>query len=458
MIPFMKWPDHRRDEPFSPFLRGKGERAIKITFHSSSFIGATAEETEAIDLLREFSFLSEVEAIDTQTGQLPYLEIGEYDGKAALIPITVTDKDQQSRDDLEFYDDLLSISARISNQCDLGSPETLTALGEILLVKAAERLRSDILVSLSPRLLGHRTKSALQRANVRSPLEAAKIVGLFLRSRGNYTWQVTPTVRRHFDSGGFYNVLARHKLPNMWHYSSVCESMRAVRPDDTSQLCRSLLMRCAWALEARDAVGKRFYGLHNNTTRDVMMYHFNYLTLLLVGAFDAQARIAYRAYGITKPKERNASFRNLDFLNVLKSNGATSLYSLTSNQNFLDLTTLLHKLRNTIHGSVFPMMFSDQESFVIVMTEYQKELWEAAKRLGPPERWGLVQDSYLRFEPYTYAATLVEECFSLIDKIAIETDVMRLFPAGHPIPALQNHAPNDGVFDEPIRRRLAILG
>ncbi|HJQ26885.1 MAG TPA: hypothetical protein VKA60_23425 [Blastocatellia bacterium] len=430
-------------------------------FHSSSFIGAPVEEAEAIDLLHEFSLLPEIEAIDTQPGPLPYIEIPEYDlsyGKTASVSVTLKGKDFPMKYELEVYDTLWSIAAEISNQYDLGNPETVSAFREVLLEQAHGRLRSDILVSLSPRLLAHRAMSALQRANIRSPLETAKIVGLFLRARDNYTLRVSRRGKIHTNSGGFFDALARYKMPNLWRFSSACSHSRRFRSDDTPQLGRSIFMRCAWALEARDAVGRLFYGLHNNTNRDAMMYHFNYLTLLLLGAFDAQARIAKRAYKVIKPDERHASFSNDSFLNALLSKGAISLHSIVSSQWFKDLMIMLKKLRNTIHGSVFPMVFSDQESFVIVMRDYQKEMWDAGQRIGPPERWGLIKDAFMQFEPYTYACTLVEECLGQIDMIAAEIDIDGLFPAGYAVPPFDDDSDKDGPFNASTRRRLVLLG
>jgi hypothetical protein len=194
-----------------------------------------------------------------------------------------------------------------------------------------------------------------------------------------------------------------------------------------------------------------------------MMYHFNYLTLLLVGAFDAQARVAWRAYGISRPKEQRAGFHRTDQKNALNNGGATSLYGLISAQHFDDLMTILHELRNTIHGAGLPTSArgragGDQDSLVTVLPQYQNKLWEAAQRLGAPERWGMILDRSLQFEPYAYAVTLVEECLSQIDEIAAATNITGLFPAGYSIPLLTDKAPNDGIFDEFIMKRLAILG
>jgi len=86
-----------------------------------------------------------------------------------------------------------------------------------------------------------------------------------------------------FSRGRFYWVLARNKLPNMRRYFSGCVYAGAVRKDDTLYLGQSVLMRCARALEARDAIGFNFYIPQNNDVRDAIMYHFDYLMLLLSG-------------------------------------------------------------------------------------------------------------------------------------------------------------------------------
>jgi hypothetical protein len=288
-------------------------------------------------------------------------------------------------------------------------------------------------------------------------------VGLFLRSRNNYTWRANQRERHSFDRGLFYWVLVRHRLPSMWRYFSACVYAEAIRRDDTLYLGQSILERCFRSLEARDAIGIQFYIPQNNNTRDTIMYHFDYLTLLLAGAFDAQARIARRAYRIEQPNERMTGFRRQEFLNALRNHGANALYNIVSGQYYQDLMTLLHELRNTIHGAGLPTLSyqdraSPEQSFVTILSEHRDALWRAAERCGLPEKWGLIRMHEALFEPYTYAVTLVDECFRQIDAITAATDVTRLFPDEHAIPPLQDGPPDDNVFGEHIRKRLAILG
>lgn len=462
MIPSINWPISRLDEARSPFLRSQAERPIRITNDTASFSGASQEELEAIDLLRELSNLPEVEVLETLPGHAQYYEVGLCQQDSISIPITLRTTDHRLSREIEHLDGLRSIAAHIAEQCWLESPQTNAALKKVLLVQAHQVLRQDIFVSLCPQLLKYRSRF-FGNANIRTPLEGVKILGLFLRSRDNNVWQATPRVRKSIDNGGFYWILARHKLSNMWRYFSACVFAEKVRKDDILYLGQSVLMRSAWTLEARDAIGTYYYVSQNNNIRDAMMYHFNYLTLLLVGAFDALARVAWRAYGISNPKEGRAGFHREDQKMALKNVGAANLHNLISTQHFADLMTLLHELRNTIHGAGLPTSArgrsdGNQDSLVTVLSQYQKKLLEAAQRLGPAERWGMILDRNLHFEPYTYAVTLVEECLSQMNGIAAATDTRGLFPAGYSIPALTDKPASDDVFDEFMMKRLAILG
>lgn len=418
------------------------------------------------NLLRRYANypnLSEIEALDTEAGTLPHLKIGSFENGDTHIPITVTSQNRTLHSGIPFPNQWLQIAAQLAGQADPLHPETQATLTDLVIARAHCELKYDILITLSPQLLSHRATGVVRDANPRTPSEAAQIVGLFLRTRDNYTWQAHQKASLAFDRGLFYLVLVRHRLPHLWRYFSACVHAEAARRDDILYLGQSILVRCVRSLEARDAIGAWFYVPQGNNVRDVIMYHFDYLTLLLAGAFDAQARVARRAYRINQPNERNTSFRRTEFLDALRDKGANDLCNLISGQYYKDLMTLLYELRNTIHGAGLPTLAyqavaEPEESFVTVLPEYSDQLWQAAERCGSPENWGLIRLHEVQFEPYTYAISLVNECLSQIDAIAAATEVTGLFPDGYAIPPLQDGPPDDNVFTERIRKRLAVLG
>lgn len=464
MIPRVRWADDSFAESASPFSgrKGKAERPIRVTFHGSSFSRATQEELQVINLLYELSHLSEIEAISMDPDSLPYMEIGAYENDAASIPVTMVDGDQRTLSAIQKPDYWLEIASKLAKQNNKHRVDVQAIFQDILIGRASDRLRQDLLITLSPILLENRDKPYVRSANPRTPSEAAKIVGLLLRSQENYVYQAGPGFRASLGRSQFYWSLTRHKLPNMWRYFSACVHAEAVREDDILYLGQSILVRCTRALEARDAIGVQFYSPQSNVTRDGMMYHFDYLTLLLLGAFDAQARVARRAYEVDTP-ERHSGFQYPDFRKLLKRSGATELCELVSGQYFTHLMILLRAFRNTIHGAALPTIgyhqtSQSQASFVKVLPQYRDKVWRAAKQCGSVEKWGLVKDHELLFEPYTFSVTLVDECLKHVDAIAELTDVSGLFPAEYALPTLQENAPDDGVFAETARKRLAILG
>ena len=464
MIDRVRWAQSALDEAPSPFAKGERERPIRITFHDSTLVGLPVEEEEPLEALRQLSGLPEVEALETGPGSHPRLTIGAFDGDSQDVPLSV--EHEGGRTIAARLPGLLQwrrLAAMLVNQTDPQHPDVKEMLEDLVTARAHVELNRDVLVTLSPWLLTHRSRAPVREANPRAPSEAAKIAGLLLRTRGNYTHTVDRQLKKSFDRGLFYLVLARHRLPSMWRYFGACVHAGKIRGDDTLYLGQSVLTRCVRALQARDAIGAQFYLPQDNNSRDAMMYHFDYLTLVLAGAIDAQARVAHRAYGITKPKESWASFGRQDFQNELKECGALALHKLATRQHFEDVRTLLYQPRNTIHGASLPTLAyrrggEPEASFVHVPPQYSQPLWDAAGRTGPPQEWGLTCDFEVLLEPYTYSVALVDESFKLIDEIACATDIAGLFPAGHPIPTITAGPPEDSVFGEQIRNRLDALG
>lgn len=465
----------------SPFSRGQDERPIKLTFHYSTLVGLPDEELAALEALYELCHLPEVDQMHTEDGPLPSINISDsianYDGY--LVGIS---DENGPRDGLfggiQSRDQWPGIATGLVGGGAENSPNAKAMLNDLIIAQAHCTLSRDILVTTSRWLLDRRTRSWVQESNPHLPSEAAKILGLFLRSHDNFTYKASEMSAASFDQGMFYWVLIRHRLPSMWRYFSACHYAGDARGDDTFDLAQSIFERCVRATKARDAIGERFYQARARATIDDSLYHFDYLSLLLAGALDAQARIAHRAYHIIKPEERRASFRSRAFKNALVQHGAEQLYDLVSSREFEALTTLIYQLRNTIHGAGAKDLVERQSGttvdagFAHLSEEVGKKLCSAAGVLGSPEGWGLRQRSisllkppnteiehveeYLA-EPFTYSISLLKESFKMIDKVATLTDVEKLFPYGYSIPELMEKPSANGVFQKEIRERIDIL-
>ena len=465
MIQQIAWGQRDSREVRSPFARGKSARPIRVIFHSSSFARADNDHGRAIELLRELTKLTAVEAIDTEPGVLPYLEI-ERCGPNGSIPFFVKDgKATKIESGIRASDDLFEafVSSTVNSRSEDFDRET--AYQDYLVALATAELGYDILITLSSIILGNRQNPWIRFVNVRSPLESVKIIGLLLRTRGGYLFEPMPNYRLVMDRRSIHNELTRHKLLNLSAYIKACAHAERFGAQGLTFLAQSTLHRCIRGLRAHDEIGELFYVPQSDDIRDSTMYHFDYLALLLMGAFDAQARVARRIYGINRPDERNTGFHRKEFLNALKESSANALHDLVQNQYFKDLMDLLTEIRNSIHSSIWPTIGSEkdgetQESFINVPTRYRDKLWHAASRCGSAADWGLIQVDgigMVLLQPYTFAVNLVANCFRQIDEIARFTDVARLLPPEFDVSRLREKPGRNEPYIEFVQQRVERL-
>lgn len=313
------WPE-RRGELLSPFMKGENERHLRITFHSQSLNDLSDEEAKALEALDEMACLTDIEALRTGDGVDGTIEIGQYDKALEYIPVLAKFKNGAIKgSNIYIGGSWPGITNHFLQGLDPEEARAKIIIQDILVAMAHHSLDQDLLITLSPNLLGERTETLVRRVNSCKPSEAIQISGLYLRSRGNFIYSAGGNITHKMNCGAFYLVLTRHRLPNMWRYFSGCVEASKVLGDDILNLGQSIMVRCMRALEARDAIGEQFYLPQNNDTRDAILYHFDYLTLLLSGVFDALARVAYRVYQIQKPTdEKYASFRRKEFTTRLE--------------------------------------------------------------------------------------------------------------------------------------------
>jgi hypothetical protein len=136
----------------------------------------------------------------------------------------------------------------------------------------------------------------------------------------------------------------------MWRYNTACQQFRDTADTNLAAMSWSVITRCKHAIQARDLIGEAFYSPPSDRSSDDTGYHFDYLTLLLVSALDAEARIAHRVYRL--PGSDRVKFRGgakSGFIQGLRKAGAARLYDLLTDTGVEHFLTLLFEIRNTIH-------------------------------------------------------------------------------------------------------------
>ncbi len=455
-----------QSELVSPFDRGQ-QRPIRLLLDTESFTGSPPNEAAALDALRDLGRVPDIEIIESQPGEFPHYVIHGPNANNWMEIDLLQNGEPMRRGGGGFP--LAPGESPTALADDSLDPNERASRMAVWLHNIHLSLGQDILVTLRPHLLDR----PHDRTNPRRPSDAVRIVALLLRTRDNYIIETWPGGSSHsIGRAGFFWVLTFNLLPNLWAFMSACGAAAQLRQDDVGDLAHSVFARCVRALEARDAIGEQFYRPYSGTTEERVMYHFDYLSLVLAGALDALALIIYRTYALTRPGEQQASFsppapgprppRVKDFYRELANSGATTLTTLITGQPFEDVMRLVYRLRHTIHREMlYQLTYKEagnlEQLFVEVPSRDAADFVAATARISSYDQWGLRVGRSVHIEPYTYASALIPACFGLIDAVIGATDINRLFD-GHPIPSYSAAPPNRHIYKPKIRQRVSILG
>lgn len=441
-----------------PFERGG--RHLRITVYCPNRDELTAEEASALSLIRELAHLDSLRVVDSDPAAPWRLEIDtrpNEHGVASAILVGPADRRifcaMHPRDWIEEAIFLLGVGSNTD-------PRTLALASHLPIFEAHQQICRDVFITTERQLL--QVRSRVPDANVRDVFDGLRIIGLYLRSVGDFTIRASDRGRHRFGRDLFYWVLCRQRLPAMWRYFAACLHRGKVAQDGMEYLGNSILDRCVRVLQARDEVGFEFYKRQDNSTRDRMLYHFDYLTLMLSGALDAQARIAREAYGVSNIPKRRTSFRNSAFRHAMEAAGDTTLTRVVGAGGFLDFQRLLGALRNSVHSTGLRGMgvsrSGQHQSSVVRVFEDAQTVWDVSNALGSRDDFGVTSVVGVAIEPYTCAVRLAELGLNYVNQIAEATDVGSMLPRGVAITDLPNAPPEDDTFGREIRRRIDALG
>ncbi len=428
MISKLVWSD--TFEKGNPFGGTDGFRPLRITFHSSSFSNTSINnEKAALDVLLGLAKLDNIDAMSFDGSISPQIFIDHDRDNKDNVGVTVINAEGKpihfsgvSKHYLEpnYITYLLGIYS--SSEED----KYISIRQEILEAKSHGALRRDLFITTSAFLL--KNKSKLSELNIYTPSEALKIVGLYLRVNGEFGWtsHIESNVRFLTTMDIFYEFLSRGLLHKSWKYISGLGLHNEHKK--LLSLGWSVVNRYSRALQARDEIGRLFYMPANSSTKDNMMYHFDYLTLLLTAAFDTQAIIINTVYNLGL-KDQDCGFRRERFKTIIRRQPiASNLANLLSTKS--DFINILFDLRNKIHSASMETNFHVPES-------YPDELLERIYQYDQYNHWGIQKRNtnviINRGNPtpsinysvdiYHLAHGLVSEATNLINSVMDETQI-----------------------------------
>jgi hypothetical protein len=423
-----------------------------------------AASGDAFEFLIGLCGRPEINAVREVTGVPNRLTFEAPDREADLLPFTITSAQHSTYSGIWPYAQWEARMRALIPSLD-GTP----CLPEgIRLAGVAEEVGADALATADPLLLEHRHDPMLARSNIRSVAETIALVGLFLRSRGDYT--VWPEYGLTYGRGGYYFGLARELLPAAWRWFSACVAAHHQGGLPRVQgLGEAAMRRVQRALRCRDAVYIEVAKLESRDAADEALFYLDSLLVALGGAFDAVARTAHLTYGLPSKKFRSASWRRPWWRADLAGADPRLAERMAPHTDSADALALIAALRNCLHGEALGTMTvahsgGQGRTLVTVPADEAGEVRAVLDRHPQASSFGIEdRDGRLRLRPEILCEALVPWAVETLDGLMAATDVTRLpgvSPGGLMAgpPSEENRIlPGTGLFDPHTRQRLLLL-
>ena len=433
----------RIGEENSAFTRGSSERRLRVVVHRQLPDG----DSNLLDVVRTFAAHPLLIIYSTDSRDGPHIELEEIDEGRDVVPVVLRGPDGDTLTGVPSAREKLRLAKEITSG-DLSEEQVARLL---FLASASFHLGTDALATGSEFLLTDAPRGIVARSNPMTLRQTVALIGLFLRSRGDFVVEMHSKVTFSLDRGLFYWVLARELLPAGWRWCSACVHSSFGSGDDTPELLgASALARFDRTLRARDRLQEQFQVRQTNNTMDEALFYLDVALLELAGAFDAVARVAHLAYGLSGGLN-SASWRRDEWRDRLARHAKDLADLMDDEQPTRDVFELIALLRNSIHGAALQGIAFEtlgkprgRESLVLIPSRDEKRFQNAVARIGGDAHWGVrrLDDGSTYLDPHEFVEAIVPAAAVVLDLLMSHTDVERL-PAVEPKELLTG-APDQG--------------
>ena len=337
---------------------------------------------------------------------------------------------------------------------------------QLVVAQLVEALECDLLLTGSELLGGKLPAGLIERANAATPSQTAAIVGLYLRSRGEFVVDKSETHEQRLTRGLFYWLLTRAVLPAGWPWFSACvhSSHQSKDEDRALLLGQSALARIGRAFRARDRLLEQAQHPPNEDAADEALFQLDIALLMLTGAFDASARVAHLAYRLPGSLH-DAGWRRAPWIRGLARLAPELAESVAPESARRDVLDLIGLLRNTIHGEGLqgfafrevsrPL---DTEHLVHLPRSSANRLRSIVERRGGLSPWGIreIGSDVLALSADDFVERLLPESTTILDQLMADTDV-GLLAGVDPADLSEGPPGDDYLFSPELTRNVLLL-
>lgn len=304
----------------------------------------------------------------------------------------------------------------------------------LALQTATQSLDADIYVTERPYLFTGSGIVAGRGVTVLNMEDAITAISLYLRAQQEF---IIPSGHKKitytYNRGLFYWVAARELLPEGWRWFSACvHSSSGAENDKLMYLGGATMSRMQRAIELRDEVHFAINMPTNNDTNDLALQNMDNVLLSLMGALDANARVAHYVLKMDDTKVKEAGWQRAGWIKKVKKEHAPLANLVAKNTKHYYVLMILSKLRNSIHGEPIHVMtkqdFNKKELIMGLPKEDENIVLASMEALGGIEKWGVkkLTENYNEVDPGKLVDKLVSEVATLLNDLMRETPVEKL--------------------------------
>ncbi len=325
--------------------------------------------------------------------------------------------------------DKATIAYRDRDDASAAAQRTADALAAMV----AEALGADLLIT-DREYLHNVSRDIAPGVTICRPDEALALVGLYLRSQGEYVLHQCPKGTFRVNKGMYYLAAVYELLPSLWRWLAGCAQHSREGGDEALMyLGGSLLERVSRALQDRDGVHIALNKPQNNDTADEALAALDAVLLWLMGAVDVTARVAHHVLAMSG-SPHDAWWQRSRWLKAVALDAPELAATVGPGTDGEAVLTVLRLLRNTVHGEALQPIglvsagSKRDRTLVALPAADQDSLREAFAALGGAAAWGVHLPVFdqTRVDPGVLLENLLPRVLRLLNEIMDETPVERL--------------------------------
>ena len=305
----------------------------------------------------------------------------------------VTYSDGKQISNSAIFGGLVSHFAKRLEEATTGAPDERLERDSLLLLAASE-IGADILVTARSSLLVGRPFDTPAAITIATPADAIPLLGLYIRSRGEYFATKTARSAFTFNKGHYWQRSSEIYAPALLNVVSRATQLAQTRQTPVlERLALAVQRRLARVLERRDGIWRLINQTQDRDTAEDMLTAVDALLTFLMSASDALAKVA-DAVLVTNVDPVYVGWQKKGWLKAIAKNDSALAALFVDSAQPAQALEVLRLLRNCIHDEgldavAVQVSSRRQETWIIPPAAQAAAITNAILKLRPLNEWGV---------------------------------------------------------------------